>query len=126
MDNIFICGLRADAVAELKQKGYNPRAYIDRSPVLAEIFKLIQGGFFSPNDPELFAPIVQSLTQYDPYLVCADFESYCQMQDEVSRIYLNRDEWIKRSIVNVAQSGFFSSDRTIREYAKDIWRVPAK
>ncbi len=122
-DNIFIFGLRAHEVASLKQSGYHPKSYIERSPVLKEIFWLIQGGFFSPHSPELFAPIVHALTEYDPYLVCADFESYCHMQDHVSRTYLDRNLWVQKSIINVARSGFFSSDRTIREYAKDIWKV---
>jgi len=123
-DNIFIFGLKAHEVEVLKAKGYQPAQYIEKSPMLKEIFKLIQSGFFSPHDHKLFAPIIQSLTQHDPFLVCADFDSYCQKQDEISRMYMNKDEWTKRSIINVAQSGFFSSDRTIREYAKDIWHVP--
>jgi starch phosphorylase len=93
--------------------------------MLLEIFKLIQSGFFSPQDAKLFTPIVESLAIHDPFMVCADFESYCQAQDRISRMYMNRDEWTRKSIINVAQSGFFSSDRTIREYAKDIWDVPA-
>lgn len=123
-ENIFIFGLKAHEVEALKNKGYHPQQYIEKNPMLKEIFKLIQSGFFSPHEVKLFAPIVQSLTQYDPYLVCADFESYCQTQDQVSKMYLNADEWSKRSIINVAQSGFFSSDRTIREYAKEVWNVP--
>jgi len=123
-DNIFIFGLKAHEVEALKQKGYQPQSYIDKNPVLKEIFKLIQSGFFSPHDPKLFAPIVQSLTGHDPYLVCADFADYCQTQDQVSRMYINKDQWAKKSIINVAQSGYFSSDRTIREYAQDIWKVP--
>jgi len=123
-ENIFIFGLKAQEVEALKHKGYHPQQYIDKSPMLKEIFKLIQSGFFSPQDAKLFAPIAQSLMQYDNYLVCADFESYCQTQDEVSRMYLNKDEWAKKSIINVAQSGYFSSDRTIREYAKELWNIP--
>ena len=123
-DNIFIFGLKAHEVEALKHQGYNPNQYIEKNPMLKEIFKLIAGGFFSPHESNLFAPIVQSLTQYDPYLICADFESYCQTQDRVSNLYLNKDEWAKKSIINVAQSGFFSSDRTIREYAKEVWNVP--
>lgn len=123
-DNIFIFGLKAHEVEALKTRGYRSREFIERNFVLFEIFRLIQGDFFSPNQPGLFAPIVHSLMDHDPFLVCADFESYCQMQDNVSRMYLKRDEWVSKSIVNVARSGFFSSDRTIREYAADIWKVP--
>ncbi len=85
---------------------------------------LFRAVFLAPMMRNLFAPIVQSLTEYDPFLVCADFESYCQTQDMISKMYLNKDEWTKKSIINVAQSGYFSSDRTIREYAKEIWKVP--
>ena len=94
--------------------------------MLREIFKLIQSGFFNPHNPNLFDPIIQSLTEYDPFLVCADFESYCQTQDQVSKMYLDKDEWTKKSIINVAQSGYFSSDRTIREYAAEVWGIAAK
>ncbi|MBF0489813.1 MAG: glycogen/starch/alpha-glucan phosphorylase [Candidatus Omnitrophica bacterium] len=125
-DNIFIFGLKTQEVEALKQKGYNPREYIERYRMLWEILNLIQRNFFSPYNPGLFNPIIDSITQSDPYLVCADFESYCQMQDKVSTMYLNRDEWIKKSIINVSKSGYFSSDRTIREYAKDIWKIPVQ
>jgi starch phosphorylase len=124
LENIFIFGLKSQEVESIKQNGYNPHQYIEQSPMLKEIFKLIQSGFFSPHDPNLFDPILNSLMEYDPYLVCADFESYCQTQDKVSKMYLNKEEWATKSIINVAQSGFFSSDRTIREYAKEIWKVP--
>ncbi|MDE1920861.1 MAG: glycogen/starch/alpha-glucan phosphorylase [Candidatus Omnitrophica bacterium] len=123
-ESIFIFGLKSDEVQNLKAHGYHPSGFIDKSPMLQEIFKLIRSGFFSPHDANLFAPIIDSLTGYDPYLVCADFDSYCQMQDVVSKSYMDQEEWVKKSIINVAHSGFFSSDRTIREYAKDIWKVP--
>ncbi|MBF0570290.1 MAG: glycogen/starch/alpha-glucan phosphorylase [Candidatus Omnitrophica bacterium] len=125
-ENIFIFGLRAHEVESLKHNGYNPQQYIDQNPMLREIFKLIQSSFFSPHDGNLFTPIVESLKTCDPFLVCADFESYCQTQDQISKMYMNKDEWAKKSIINVAQSGFFSSDRTIREYAKEIWNIPVK
>jgi len=123
-ENIFIFGLKAHEVESLKHRGYYPGQYIEKSPMLQEIFRLIDSGFFSPHDLKLFSPIVQGLKEHDPYLVCADFDSYCQTQDDISRMYLNKEEWTKKSIINVAQSGFFSSDRTIREYAKEIWNVP--
>jgi starch phosphorylase len=125
-ENIFIFGLKAHEVDALKQKGYQPQQTIDQNPMLKEIFKLIQSGFFSPYDANLFAPIVKSLTEVDPFMVCADFDSYALVQDQVSKMYLNKDEWTKKSIVNVAQCGYFSSDRSIREYAKDIWKIPIK
>ncbi|MDE2222882.1 MAG: glycogen/starch/alpha-glucan phosphorylase [Candidatus Omnitrophica bacterium] len=123
-ENIFIFGLKAHEVEDLRARSYDPHQFIVKSPMLQEIFKLIQSGFFSSPDANLFMPIVDSLTGHDHYMVCADFNAYCQMQDKVSRAYLDREQWAQRSIINVANSGFFSSDRTIREYAKDIWKVP--
>jgi len=123
-DNIFTFGLEAEDVEELKAGGYNPRYYVERSPVLSEIFKLIQTNFFSPVEFGLFDPILNSLIYSDNFLVCADFEDYCDVQEKVSRIYQNKTDWTKKSIINVAKSGKFSSDRTIEEYAKDIWGVP--
>lgn len=125
-ENIFIFGLKAQEVQDLKNRGYNPGEYIQRNSMLREIFKLMGGNFFSPHTPGIFSPIIESLTVLDPFLVCADFESYCRIQDQISTAYLNRDEWIKKSIINVSKSGYFSSDRTIREYAGDIWKVPLK
>ena len=122
-ENIFIFGLRTHEVEELKRKGYNPQDFINQLPVLQEIFHLIQTGFFSYNQPGLFDPILHSITSYDPFLLCADFAAYCQMQEQVSKTYQNKEDWTKKSIINVAKSGFFSSDRTIAEYAKNIWKV---
>ncbi len=123
-ENIFIFGMKAHEVEELKKRGYHPQDFIHRSPMLEQIFPLIAGNFFSPSEPGIFDPIINSVFYQDPYMICADFESYCQSQDQVSTLFKNRDEWITKSITNVAKSGFFSSDRTIREYARDIWNVP--
>lgn len=124
IDNMFIFGLRADEVHKLRQLGYKPQDYIDASAALAEIFHLIDSNFLSPVEFGLFDPIVQSLRSLDYFLVCADFDSYCKAQDAVSKVYNNRDEWIEKAILNVAKSGRFSSDRTVQEYARDIWNVP--
>jgi starch phosphorylase len=123
-DNIFLFGLEADDVQMLKRDGYRPQDYISQSPVLEEIFKLIRSNFFSPLDSGLYEPLAQSLMHHDPYLVCADFDDYCNQQDIVSNAYRDQTEWTKKSIVNVASSGKFSGDRTITEYARDIWNVP--
>lgn len=122
-DNIFIFGLKDHEVEQLKASGYRPQDYIDRSPVLKEIYYLIANNFFEPRQPGIFQPLIQATAQHDQFMVCADFESYCQAQARVDDIYKNREEWIKKSILNVSQSGKFSSDRTIREYAKEIWDV---
>lgn len=123
-DNIFIFGLKANEVQDIKSAGYNPREYIERSPALQEIFKLIQSNFLSPVEFGMFDPILNNLMYTDYFLVCADFDSYCEMQDVVSKAYINKTDWTKKSILNVARSGKFSSDRAIREYADDIWKVP--
>jgi len=123
-ENIFTFGLKADQVAGLKSTGYNPRDYIERSPVLAEIFKMISSGFFSPVDPGAFSGIVHNLMNNDPYLVCADFDDYCRVQEIISQQYLQPEAWTAKSILNVARSGKFSSDRTITEYAREIWGIP--
>lgn len=123
-ENIFIFGHTIKGVEKLKSQGYNPREYIQGSPVLKEIFHLIKSNFFSPYNSGIFEPIVKSLENYDTYLVCADFDSYCQVQENVSALYIDQEEWVKKSILNVAKSGRFSSDRTIAEYADDIWNVP--
>ena len=124
-ENIFIFGMNEQEVQSLKTSGYNPQEFVNRSPMLKEIFDLIQSHFFTHLDPELFDPIVNDLMQSDPFMICADFDSYCQMQNIVSAEYKDEQEkWIKKSIINVAKSGKFSSDRTIAEYARDIWNVP--
>lgn len=123
-ENIFIFGLKAKEILDMRAKGYNPRDFVDASPVLAEIFQLIGSNFLSPVEFGLFDPIVYTLLNPDYFFVCADFDSYCETQEEVSRLYHNKDSWTRKSIINAAKSGKFSSDRTIREYAHDIWRVP--
>ncbi|MEI8176672.1 MAG: glycogen/starch/alpha-glucan phosphorylase [Candidatus Omnitrophota bacterium] len=122
-DDIFIFGLKAHEVEELRRQGYNPGDFINHSPSLGEIITLIAGDFFSAYHPGLFNPLLDMLMHHDPYMVCADFDAYCRTQDKVSQAYLDQDEWTSKSIANVAQSGTFSSDRAIREYAKNIWNV---
>jgi starch phosphorylase len=122
-DNIFIFGLKTEEVRKLKEAGYRPQDFIRNSPMLSEIMELIRQNVLSPHQPDLFRPILDSLSGLDPYLICADFEAYCAMQERVSAEYQKRDAWVTKSILNTARSGKFSSDRTIREYAKDIWKV---
>jgi starch phosphorylase len=123
-DNVFIFGLTADEVARLKRSGYNPLGFYHRHPELKAVIDMIAGGYFSPQQPQLFKPIVDSLLyQGDPYLLLADFASYVKCQERVSREYLDEETWVKKAILNVANTGKFSSDRTIQEYAKEIWGV---
>jgi len=125
-DNIFIFGLTAQDIKELKIRGYDPRTYIDHSPALKEIFELMHKDFFCPEEPGIFQQILTNLIYADHYLICADFDSYCAMQETVGKLYLDKESWTKKSIMNVAKSGRFSSDRAIRQYADNIWRIPYK
>jgi len=123
-DNIFIFGLKEHEVNELRH-GYNPRAYLEHSKELRDIFHLIDIGFFSPENPELFRPIYDMFLKSDNYMVFADFDSYIKCQDRIAKTYCDQDKWIEMSILNVARIGKFSSDRTIQQYAKEIWNVPS-
>lgn len=123
-ENIFLFGLKAHEIQALHQSGYDPRAYAGRG-LLKEVVELIQNHALSPAEFGLFQPVVDSLLYADPYFVCADFDAYCQTQHQVSELYKDKKEWTQKSILNVSAAGKFSSDRTIREYARHIWRVPA-
>ena len=124
LENMFIFGLKAEEVKKLKDAGYDPKEFINRSSVLKEIFQLIRRNVFSPHESNIFDPILQSVTTYDPFLICADFDAYCKQQDIVSEAYKDKTTWTQKSIINVAKSGRFSSDRTIQEYAKELWSIP--
>ncbi|MBN1793448.1 MAG: glycogen/starch/alpha-glucan phosphorylase [Candidatus Omnitrophica bacterium] len=124
-ENIFMFGLNAEEIQDLKMEGYYPRDYINNSPVLKEILNLVQKNFFSPQEPGIFSPLLDNLLNADPFFVCADFDAYCAAQNTIAQLHKNDpDEWIRKSIINVAKSGRFSSDRTVEEYARDIWNVP--
>jgi len=123
-DNIFIFGLKADAVIKKRQEGYDPKKYYEENQDLKEIINMIDSGFFSPREPQLFKPIVQSLLdQGDYYLVLADFAAYVEAQQKVARTYQDQDQWTRMSILNTANMGKFSSDRSVLEYAQKIWKA---
>ena len=122
-DNFFLFGLSAAEVYALKAQGYRPMDYYNANRRLREVIDLIRSGFFSRGDTELFRPLIDSLLNHDPYLLFADFQSYVECQDRVSEAYGETEHWTRMSILNTARSGKFSSDRTIREYCADIWRV---
>ncbi|HNC52267.1 MAG TPA: glycogen/starch/alpha-glucan phosphorylase [Accumulibacter sp.] len=122
-DNFFLFGLTTPEVVRLRQKGYRPRDYYEANPHLREVIDLIASGFFSRGDREVFRPLVDHLLNHDEYMVLADFQSYIECQQAVSAAYLDSDRWCRMSILNVARSGFFSSDRAIREYCEEIWKV---
>jgi starch phosphorylase len=123
-ENIFIFGLDAQGVKELRSRGYNPREYYDRLPALKKVLDQIAEGAFSPTNRDLFKPVVDALlNQGDHYMLLADYASYVACQEEVGKLYRDRDKWACRAILNTAGMGKFSSDRTVAEYAMDIWDV---
>ena len=122
-DNIFIFGLHADEIVKLKQSNYNPKEYYERNDELRKVVDLIASGFFNKNEPGIFDPLIQGLLNVDYYCLFADYESYIKTQELVNALYLNIDEWTRKSILNVARIGKFSSDRSVMDYAKKIWYV---
>ena len=122
-DHIVIFGLTADQVAETRANGYNPRAVIEGSRELHQAVEAIASGVFSPDDPGRYKGLVDGLYNSDWFLVAADFDSYAAAQRAVDRRWLDQAGWRTSTIHNIANVGWFSSDRTIAEYAKDIWKV---
>ena len=122
-ENFFLFGLTEPEVKQLKAEGYNPQEYINESEDLKAVLEMIDSGFFCPDDRTRFKGIVQWLRTQDPYMLCADFDSYVKRQADVEEAYLDKKAWAKKMILNVANMGFFSADRTIKEYAEDIWNV---
>lgn len=122
-ENMFMFGLRADEIAQLKANGYNPSEFYGRSESLRGVIDLIKAEFFNPESSRLFDPIIDSLFNSDRYMVFADFDAYVACQERITGVYLDRERWTSMSITNVARMGRFSSDRTIREYADEIWHT---
>jgi glycogen phosphorylase len=122
-ENFFLFGLDADAVMALKSHGYRSRDHYEGNYELRRVLDSIADGTFSGGDTGLFRPLVDSLLHHDEYLLLADYGAYIDCQDQVSVTYADRETWARRSILNTARCGFFSSDRTIREYCEQIWNV---
>jgi starch phosphorylase len=122
-ENFFLFGLTADEVEERKARGYSPRSVYDSNAELREALDLIGGGFFSNGDSELFRPLVESLLTRDDYMLLADYQAYVDCQQRVSDVYRDQNTWTRMSILNSARVGRFSSDRSIRDYCRDIWNV---
>lgn len=121
--NIFIFGLLADEVVKLKSSGYDPKEYYKKDPELKRVVDMIASNYFNRKEPGLFKSIVDSLLNVDYYCLLADYRSYIDTQDKVNELYRDLDKWTQKSILNVARIGKFSSDRSIQEYAKNIWKV---
>jgi starch phosphorylase len=121
--NFFLFGLTANEVNEVRARGYNPRAHLEQNEELREAIDMLQSGYFSRGDRTLFEPVLGRLLDRDDYMLMADFPSYIEAQNRVSALYQDKERWTRMSIANTAKSGKFSSDRSIREYCEEIWRV---
>jgi len=122
-ENILIFGLTAEEVAERRANGYAPREIIERSPELAQALSAIASGVFSPDDRGRYAGLVAGLYDHDWFMVAADFDAYAAAQRQVDALWRDEPAWYGKTIRNTARVGWFSSDRTIRQYARDIWKT---
>ncbi|XP_075693018.1 glycogen phosphorylase, muscle form [Rhinoderma darwinii] len=122
-ENLFIFGMRVPDVEHLDREGYNARSYYERIPELRQVIDQLNSGYFSPKQPDLLKDIVNMLMNHDRFKVFADYEDYIRCQESVSALYKNPREWTRKVIHNIAGSGKFSSDRTIAQYAREIWGV---
>jgi len=120
-ENIFIFGMTVDEVEAVKSKGYNARDYYNASPELKQVVDMLKDGFFTPGNEGEFNDVVDMLLNHDRFLTLADYKAYVAAQDNVSATYNNTTKWAEMAIHNIASSGKFSSDRTIAEYAREIW-----
>jgi glycogen phosphorylase len=122
-ENFFLFGLTAQEVEEKKSRGYNPREYYESNSNLHEVLDSLAAGEFSRGDRGLFEPVILSLLTRDEYMLLADYQSFVDCQDNVSKAYRDSDHWTRMSILNVARIGKFSSDRSIRDYCAEIWKT---
>ena len=120
-DNFFLFGHDESGIARLWKEGYNPKSHM--SDEVWEAINLVKGGHFSNGNKEIFEPLVNNLVDSDPFCVMADFHDYCDAQDRVSSAWKDWKNWQRMSLINVARSGFFSSDRSIRDYCNTIWKI---
>ena len=125
-ENIFIFGNTTEEVQALRANGYQPWDYYHANAELKQVLDMIGSGFFSPDQPDLYQGLIHSLTDGgDSFMVLADYEAYINCQKKVAELYTDPQAWTRNAILNVANMGIFSSDRTIREYAEEIWQAPA-
>jgi starch phosphorylase len=122
---MFIFGLRADEVNEMRLSGYySPWDVYNENREIRDAIDMIASGFFSPENPNLFEPIVDNLLKNgDYYFILKDLVDYDRARMEANELYRNKTEWYKKTLINIAKMGKFSSDRTIKEYADDIWNI---
>jgi starch phosphorylase len=122
-ENFFLFGLDVDEVKAVRAAGYHPRRIYESNATLKDVIDLVASGHFSAGDSTLFRPLVDALLYHDEYLLFADYQSYVECQDAAAAAYADVERWTRMSILNVARSGRFSSDRSIREYCEEIWNV---
>ncbi|ANE75159.1 glycogen phosphorylase [Dickeya solani] len=123
-ENIFIFGNTTEQVEELRRNGYNPREFYNQDEELHRVLTQIATGVFSPDEPGRYADLFDSLVNFgDHYQLLADYRSYVDSHDKVDDVYRDEDEWTRRTLQNIANMGYFSADRTIQEYADDIWHI---
>ena len=115
--------MTADEVAKVRAEGHNPRAIIEQSRELSQALLAISSGVFSPDDRNRFTGLVDGIYNHDWFMVAADFDAYSKAQREVDAIWTDQPGWYSKTIRNTARMGWFSSDRTIRQYAGEIWRA---
>jgi starch phosphorylase len=122
-ENMFIFGMTTEGVAKRRAQGYRPREVFEADAELKAAVDMIAHGFFNPKDPSLYHGLVHNLLETDWFMVLADYAAYIRRQDEVDEVYRDPHDWTRRSILNTARMGKFSSDRAVLEYAKDIWKT---
>jgi starch phosphorylase len=122
-ENFFLFGMAASEAVICRAEGYSPRDYYESDQELKAAIDAIASGRFSGGDTDVFAGVIDSMLGWDEYLTLADYRSYINCQDALEQVWLDRDQWTRMSILNTARCGFFSSDRTIRDYCREVWRV---
>lgn len=126
MDNIFVFGLRTEEVEKLSQEGYNPRAWYEGNADLKAVLDMIASGYFTPEEPNRYQAIVDTLLGRDQYFLLADFAAYVETHRQVDAAYRDRAKWLTKVVHNISGMGMFSSDRTIGEYCKNIWGIKTR
>ncbi|MFA7057210.1 MAG: glycogen/starch/alpha-glucan phosphorylase [Candidatus Cloacimonadales bacterium] len=123
-ENMFIFGLKAEEVVQMKKEGYSPEHYYQSNPDLKKVIDMLRSNYFNDHEPGIFQPILDTLLKNgDFFMVLEDFQAYCNMNERVSREFKDTKLWYNKVLLNIARCGKFSSDRAIHEYAKDIWNI---
>jgi starch phosphorylase len=122
-DNIYIFGLTTPEVDDLWRRGYRSSEYYNTNELLRKAVDYLKVGFNGVNFTEFYNYLLMGPGIADPYMCLADFDSYCKAHDQLLSDYANREEWAKKSLMNIASAGVFAADRSIRDYAENIWHI---